>query len=103
VRVGQGDAFDLTKSQPASDGDRAATRNHSQSECQWLVGCSPVMNRHTTFKFCLDPNDGQQQVLARHAGASRLAFNQCLRMVKTALTQRETDPDTPVPWTGFDL
>ena len=61
------------------------------------------MNRHTTFKFCLDPNDGQQQVLARHAGASRLAFNQCLRMVKTALTQRETDPDTPVPWTGFDL
>ena len=61
------------------------------------------MNRHTTFKFCLDPNDEQRQVLARHAGASRLAFNQCLRMVKTALTQRETDPDTPVPWTGFDL
>jgi len=61
------------------------------------------MNRHTTFKFCLDPNDGQQQVLARHAGASRLAFNQCLRMVKTALTQRKTNPSIEVPWTGFDL
>ena len=24
-------------------------------------------------------------------------------MVKTALTQRKTDPDTEVPWTGFDL
>jgi putative transposase len=24
-------------------------------------------------------------------------------MVKTALTQRKTDPDTDVPWTGFDL
>jgi hypothetical protein len=42
-------------------------------------------------------------VLARHAGAARFAFNQCLQMVKTALTQRKTDPDTDVPWTGFDL
>ena len=24
-------------------------------------------------------------------------------MVKTALTQRDIDPDTQVPWTGFDL
>ena len=36
-------------------------------------------------------------------GRSRFAFNQCLRMVKTALTQRKTDPDAEVPWTGFDL
>ncbi|WP_161951659.1 helix-turn-helix domain-containing protein [Mycobacterium ostraviense] len=34
----------------------------------------------------------QDEVLARHAGASRLAFNQCLRIVKTALTQRRTVP-----------
>jgi putative transposase len=61
------------------------------------------MSRHTTFKFCLDPTVEQQQVLARHAGAARFAFNQCLAMVKTALTQRKTDPDTDVPWTGFDL
>src|SRR3954453_13628937 len=35
--------------------------------------------------------------------ASRFAFNQCLRLVKTPLSQRKTDPDTSVPWTGFDL
>jgi putative transposase len=51
----------------------------------------------------LDPTVEQQQVLARHAGASRFAFNQCLRMVKTALTLRKSDPSTDVPWTGFDL
>lgn len=61
------------------------------------------MSRYTTFKFCLDPTVEQQQVLARHAGAARFAFNQCLRVVKSALSQRNTDPDTHVPWTGFDL
>src|SRR5271168_3706697 len=61
------------------------------------------MSRHTTFRFCLDPTVEQYEVLARHAGASRFAFNQCLRMVKTALTQRKTDPGVHVPWTGFDL
>ena len=61
------------------------------------------MARHTTFKFCLDPTVAQHEVLARHAGASRFAFNQCLGMVKTALTHRRTDPTIGVPWTGFDL
>jgi putative transposase len=61
------------------------------------------MARHTTFKFCLDPTVEQHEVLARHAGASRFAFNQCLRMVKTALTHRRADPAIDVPWTGFDL
>jgi putative transposase len=61
------------------------------------------MARHTTFRFCLDPTVEQHDVLARHAGASRVAFNQCLRIVRTALTQRKTDPDVVVPWTGFDL
>jgi hypothetical protein len=61
------------------------------------------MSRHTTFRFCLDPTVEQCEALARHAGASRFAFNQCLRMVKTALTQRETDPNVDVPRTGFDL
>jgi putative transposase len=62
-----------------------------------------AMSRHTTFRFCLDPTVEQHQVLARHAGAARFAFNQCLRMVKTVLTQRKTHPDADVPWTGFDL
>ena len=74
---------------------------------EWLsVGCGMLtgeMSRHTTFKFCLDPTLEQHELLARHGGASRFAFNQCLRMVKTALTQRKIDPDTEVPWTGFDL
>jgi putative transposase len=61
------------------------------------------MSRHTTFKFCLDPTVEQHELLSRHAGASRFAFNQCLAMVKTTLTRRETDPEIEVPWTGFDL
>jgi putative transposase len=61
------------------------------------------MARHTTVRFCLDPTVEQQEVLARHAGAARFAFNQCLQMVKTGLTQRKIDPDADVPWTGFDL
>ncbi|ORB18708.1 RNA-guided endonuclease InsQ/TnpB family protein [Mycobacterium noviomagense] len=61
------------------------------------------MTRYTTFKFCLDPTAEQQCRLERHAGASRFAFNQCLRTVKTALTQHKDQPDFPVPWTGFDL
>jgi putative transposase len=61
------------------------------------------MSRHTTFRFCLDPTVEQQEVLARHAGASRFAFNQCLRIVKTGLTQRKTAPELTVPWSGFDL
>ncbi|MCU1698873.1 MAG: transposase [Mycobacterium sp.] len=61
------------------------------------------MSRHTTFRYCLDPTIEQHHVLARHAGASRFAFNQCLRLVKCALTARTTDADVDVPWTGFDL
>ncbi len=61
------------------------------------------MSRHTTFKFCLDPTVEQHEALARHAGASRFAFNQCLRLVKTALSHRRSDVGVEVPWTGFDL
>jgi len=61
------------------------------------------MSRHTTFRFCLDPTVEQRDVLARHAGASRFAFNQCLCMVKSALRLRRAHPDIEVPWTGFDL
>ena len=61
------------------------------------------MSRQTTFKFCLDPTAEQREVLARHAGGSRFAFNQCLQMVKSSLTARKSDPSVNVPWTGFDL
>ena len=52
------------------------------------------MRRHTTFEFCLDPTV-EQQLLARHAGAARFAFNQCLRIVKTALTRPQNRPGHP--------
>jgi transposase len=87
------------------EGDYAV--RHVASHVGWLsVGSGMLtgeMSRHTAFKFCLDPTVEQHEVLARHAGAARFAFNHCLATVKTALTQRKTDPDTQVPWTGFDL
>jgi putative transposase len=61
------------------------------------------MFRHTTFRFCLDPTVEQQQALARHAGAARFAFNQCLQTVRAGLTHRKTDASIDVPWTAFDL
>jgi putative transposase len=63
----------------------------------------PSMARHTTFKFCLDSTVEQAVMLSRHAGAARFAFNQCLRIVKTSLSARRTDPSITVAWTGFDL
>jgi putative transposase len=61
------------------------------------------MSRHTTFRYCLDPSVEHNEALARHAGAARFAFNQCLQLVKTALAHRKADPSIDVPWTGFDL
>ncbi|WP_330180416.1 transposase [Nocardia sp. NBC_01503] len=61
------------------------------------------MSRHTTFRYRLDLTVEQRTVLARHAGAARFAFNQCLHMVKTALAHRTTNPGHPVPWTRFSL
>jgi putative transposase len=62
-----------------------------------------VLVRHSTFKFCLDPSVEQSRVLARHAGASRFAYNTNLRLVKHALTAKRRDESVKVPWSGFDL
>jgi putative transposase len=59
--------------------------------------------RHTTFRFVLDPTVSQRQALIRHAGASRFAYNQCLRLLANALADRETDSSVNLPWSGFDL
>ncbi|MFC8382719.1 helix-turn-helix domain-containing protein [Nocardia sp. NPDC057272] len=61
------------------------------------------MSRHTTFRYCLDPTVEQSDVLARHAGAARFAFNQSLHLVRTALDHHKTNPEVRVPWTRFDL
>ena len=59
--------------------------------------------RHTTFRFALAPTPAQAAMLARHAGASRFAYNQCLRLVVNALAAKRAEPQVEVPWSGFDL
>ena len=59
--------------------------------------------RHTTFRFALAPTPTQTAMLARHAGASRFAYNQCLRLVVNALAAKQAEPQVEVPWSGFDL
>ncbi|MFC8797358.1 RNA-guided endonuclease InsQ/TnpB family protein [Promicromonospora sp. NPDC057138] len=73
------------------------------------------MARHTTFRFCLDPTVEQTVALARHAGAARFAYNQCLRLHVDArerhrtLIDRGADADAvdqardAVPWSRFSL
>jgi putative transposase len=59
--------------------------------------------RHTTFRFALAPTPAQAAMLARHAGASRFAYNQCLRLIVDALAAKRAEPQVEVPWSGFDL
>jgi putative transposase len=59
--------------------------------------------RHTTFRFALAPTPAQTAMLARHAGASRFAYNQCLRLVTDALAAKRAGSEAKVPWSGFDL
>jgi putative transposase len=68
-----------------------------------VCNCAHEMSRYTTFKYCLDPTAEQQCALARHAGAARFAYNQCLRMVKDALDLRRTGRAADVPFTAIDL
>jgi putative transposase len=59
--------------------------------------------RHTTFRFALDPTPTQAAILVRHAGASRFAYNQCLRLVVDAIAAKRAGSEVKVPWSGFDL
>lgn len=62
------------------------------------------MTRHTTFCFTLKPTPSQAEALARHVGAARFAFNQCLAFVRDALASKSDEGPSPfVPWSGFDL
>jgi putative transposase len=62
----------------------------------------PAM-RYTTFQFAIDPTPAQGALLARHAGASRFAYNQCLQLVTDALDAKRVHPQVVVPWSRFDL
>jgi putative transposase len=59
--------------------------------------------RHTTFRFALAPTPAQAATLVRHSGASRFAYNQCLRLVTDAIAASRADSGVTVPWSGFDL
>jgi putative transposase len=59
--------------------------------------------RHTTFRYAIAPTPTQAAILARHAGASRFAYNQCLRLVVDALAAKRAGSEAEVPWSGFDL
>jgi putative transposase len=59
--------------------------------------------RHIAFRFALDLSPAQEQVLLRHAGASRFAYNQCLRLVTDAARAKQANPSVVVPWSSFDL
>lgn len=61
------------------------------------------MTRMTSFRFTVADAPALDAVLARHAGAARFAYNQCLQTVKRALDAQRTDPEVEVPWSGFDL
>ena len=92
----------------ALGGAQAATLQRDRSAaCDAKVshpsGTIPGAMRHTTFRFALAPTPGQAAMFARHAGASRFAYNQCLRLIADSLAAKPTDLHARVPWSGFDL
>ncbi len=92
-------------------GDISAGQIHSRVVVSVAGGSVRFVARHTTFQFTADPSVAQERALARHEGAARFAFNQCLRMHLDARNQRKAveraaadDQDAAsVPWSGFDF
>src|SRR5450830_1300635 len=77
------------------------------------AGSVRVVSRHTTFQLAADPSVEQERALARHEGAARFAFNQCLRLHLDARHRSRAAHDDDdqgdagavvrVPWSGFDF
>jgi putative transposase len=61
------------------------------------------VGRQTSFRFTVAATTAVDAVFARHAGAARFAFNQCLREVKDKLETRRRDRSVEVLWSGFSL
>jgi putative transposase len=70
------------------------------------------LTRAVTFRFTLDPNQAQHQVLLCHAGAARMAFNHQLGRVKANLDLRaaersagvaDADLTARLSWTNVSL
>ena len=77
--------------------------SNMHSELSAMQGKLPDEMRHTTFRFALAPTPEQEEMLARHAGAARFAYNECLRLVGDALDAKRTSAKVKVPWSEFDL
>jgi putative transposase len=59
--------------------------------------------RHTSFSFALDVTAEQEEVLRRHTGAARFAYNRCLALYQAASALRKSDASVKVPRSGFDF
>jgi putative transposase len=55
------------------------------------------------MRFTAVTDDSLEAAFRSHAGARRFAFNRCLEMVKVARAVKAQDPESKVPWSGFDL
>ena len=61
------------------------------------MGILVAMARMTSFRFTVVDDAALNATFARHAGATRFAYNQCLRAVKGALEAKSTNPAVKVP------
>ena len=59
--------------------------------------------RMTTFTFTAEPTGPQVQAFARHFGARRFSYNQCLALWQQAVEQKRTDPSVSVPESPYSL
>jgi putative transposase len=55
------------------------------------------------FRFTARDDSALTEVVRRHIGARRFAFNRCLEAVKDSLEERRFRPEVEVPWSGYSL
>jgi putative transposase len=61
------------------------------------------MARMATFRFTARDDPALTEMVRRHIGARRFAYNRCLEAVKDNLDERRAHPDVEVPWSGYSL
>ena len=69
----------------------------SVASARYDLGCHAAHH----VPVCARSHPAQAAMLARHAGASRFAYNQCLRLVTDALAAKRAEPQVKVPWQGL--
>jgi putative transposase len=61
------------------------------------------MARLAAFHFTARDDRVLAEVVRRHIGARRFAYNRCLETVKDKLDKHGARPDVEVPWSGYSL